>query len=71
MGCCPDFDDDGHQMNMKCVCGATVPLSSRSSLCRSCLADPDDPSDRFDDEDDYEDDDWDTEDSWLDGSYED
>lgn len=37
-GCCPDFDESGRQLNMKCVCGATVPLSSRSSLCPSCLA---------------------------------
>lgn len=45
MGCCPDFDESGRQLNMKCVCGATVPLSSRSSLCGPCLRapDPDDP----------------------------
>lgn len=37
-GCCPDFDPDtGKQLNMKCVCGATVPLTSRSSLCAGCL----------------------------------
>lgn len=37
-GCCPDYDPDtGEQLNMKCTCGATVPLSSRSSLCESCL----------------------------------
>jgi hypothetical protein len=35
-GCCPDFDE-GKQLNMKCVCGATVPLSSRYSLCERCL----------------------------------
>jgi len=41
MGCCPDFDPDtGAQLNMKCVCGATVPLTSRSSLCASCLHPP-------------------------------
>lgn len=42
---CPDFDDAGRQVNMRCVCGASVPLSSRSSLCSSCLnaPDPDDP----------------------------
>jgi hypothetical protein len=37
-GCCPDYDEGGQQMNMKCVCGATVPLSSRSSLCSTCLS---------------------------------
>jgi len=50
---------------MKCVCGATVPLSSRSSLCESCLnaPDPDDPYGCYDerpwDYDDYEDTDYD------------
>jgi len=37
-GCCPDFDPEtGRQLDMKCVCGASVPLSSRSSLCQGCL----------------------------------
>lgn len=36
-GCCPDYDESGKQLNMKCTCGATVPLHSRSSLCQSCL----------------------------------
>jgi len=34
-GCCPDYSL-GKQLNMKCVCGATVPLGG-SSLCPSCL----------------------------------
>ncbi len=34
---CPDFDESGRQINMKCVCGASVPLNSRSSLCHRCL----------------------------------
>jgi hypothetical protein len=38
LGCCPDFDPDtGKQLNMKCTCGATVPLHSASSLCAGCL----------------------------------
>lgn len=37
LGCCPDFDENGQQLNMKCVCGATVPLGSGSSLCQTCL----------------------------------
>lgn len=42
LGCCPDFDPEtGKQLNMKCVCGATVPLTSRSSLCEPCLRGPD------------------------------
>lgn len=59
VGCCPDYDEAGKQLNMKCVCGATVPLGSRSSLCEGCLSrpDPDDPGsydyDGPDDEDDY------------------
>lgn len=41
-GCCPDFDEEtGEQLNMRCVCGAVVPLTSRSSLCQSCLSAPD------------------------------
>lgn len=36
-GCCPDYDESGQQLNMKCVCGATVELGSSSSLCRGCL----------------------------------
>ena len=51
-GCCPDFDESGKQLNMKCVCGATVPLTSRSSLCQSCLNAPD-PDDPYGDERDY------------------
>lgn len=36
-GCCPDYDESGKQLNMKCVCGATVPLGSRYSICESCM----------------------------------
>lgn len=36
-GCCPDYDEGGRQLNMKCVCGATLPLSSRFSVCNSCM----------------------------------
>lgn len=50
-GCCPDYDESGTQLNMRCVCGAVVPLSSHSSLCSSCLR-------RGDDEGGY-DPDWD------------
>lgn len=48
LGCCPDYDaETGAQLNMKCVCGATVPLNNHSSLCDWCLRDGDDdgPSD--------------------------
>lgn len=44
LGCCPDFDPEtGKQLNMKCVCGATLPLNNPTSLCAGCLRDPDDP----------------------------
>ena len=35
---------------MKCVCGASVPLTSRYSLCQGCLnaPDPDDPYGGYD-----------------------
>ena len=37
-GCCPDFDPEtGEQLDMKCVCGVSVPLTSQSSLCAGCL----------------------------------
>jgi len=40
-GCCPDFDPEtGRQLDMKCTCGASVPLTSRSSLCGPCLRGP-------------------------------
>ena len=75
---CPDFDENGRQLNMRCVCGAEVPLTSRSSICRACLTagdedfgGPDYPEDYDDGEDDYDGDyDDGPEDEWLDGSYE-
>jgi len=40
-GCCPDFDEEtGQQLNMKCTCGATVPLTSQYSICAGCLTGP-------------------------------
>ena len=57
-GCCPDFDEPGRQLNMKCTCGATVPINSRSSICPACLTagdegdiDPNDNREIYDDED--------------------
>jgi hypothetical protein len=51
-GCCPDFDESGRQLNMKCTCGAVVPLGSRFSICKACLdrpGDEDDPRDYYPD----------------------
>lgn len=55
-GCCPDFDESGRQINMICVCGTKLPLSSRYSICEGCMRDPDDPSymEDYMEEDDYE-----------------
>jgi len=37
LGCCPDFDESGRQLNMVCTCGAKIPITSRSSICDGCL----------------------------------
>lgn len=37
LGCCPDYDDDGRQLNMKCTCGATLPVDARYSICDACM----------------------------------
>lgn len=39
-GCCPDFDESGTQLNMKCVCGATLPIGSKFSICNGCMNPP-------------------------------
>lgn len=42
-GCCPDYSKKtGKQLNMRCICGAKVPINSKSSLCKACLNRPDD-----------------------------
>ena len=56
-GCCPDFDESGRQLNMRCVCGAVVDINSRSSLCDACLSQGDDDDGYYGDEYDEEDDD--------------
>jgi len=50
LGCCPDYDDDGTQLNMRCVCGAEVSIDARYSLCSSCLS----RTDLYDDDYDRE-----------------
>ncbi len=37
LGCCPRVDEDGNQTEMVCICGASIPIHSRTSLCRHCL----------------------------------
>lgn len=61
-GCCPDFDENGQQLNMVCVCGAKLPVDSRYSICDGCMRDGDDPysddeRDYYDEDDDFDDDD--------------
>lgn len=55
-GCCPDFSESGEQLNMRCTCGAIVPIDNRVSICDTCLRAGDDDErdcDRdFEDEDD-------------------
>ena len=55
LGCCPDFDAaTGRQLNMRCTCGAEVPLTSRVSICAGCLSAPDpENGDYGDDRDDF------------------
>ncbi len=36
-GCCPDYDSSGRKLNMKCTCGATLPVTSRFSICDGCM----------------------------------
>ena len=61
-GCCPDFDESGRQLNMKCVCGATLPVDNSSSICGTCLHEGmEDPNDLHDHYRDYEDEDEDFE----------
>lgn len=48
-GCCPDFDGSGRQLNMRCTCGAVLPINNRYSICDSCMNEGDE-DDRFDDD---------------------
>ena len=60
-GCCPRYDASGRQIDMVCTCGARLPVTSRSSICRACLMAGDDHDhDHYerDDGDDYDGDDY-------------
>ena len=37
LGCCPDYDENGKQLNVICVCGAKLPANSRYSICKGCM----------------------------------
>ncbi len=52
LGCCPDYRN-GVQLNMKCICGAVLPIDNPSSICEACLRSDDEeyiPLDDFDEE---------------------
>ena len=53
-GCCPTFGPDGVQTDMVCICGARLPVNNRSSICDSCLRDPEDDGIFTDEVDDWE-----------------
>ena len=56
LGCCPDFDASGRQLNMVCVCGKKLPIDSRYSVCDGCLnSDEDDRPFGYDEDDDFDD----------------
>lgn len=57
-GCCPDFDDSGRQINMRCTCGAVLPIDNRYSICDACLEDDEDTL-FFDDLEDFDDEEYD------------
>jgi len=59
LGCCPNYDEAGRQLDMVCTCGARLPITRQSSLCDTCLRSGDDR------EPDTEDlDGWGTDDYW-------
>lgn len=58
LGCCPDFDENGRQLNMVCVCGAKLPVNNPYSICNGCLRrGMEDEYEYFFDEDEDEDED--------------
>ena len=42
LGCCPNYDEAGRQLDMVCTCGARLPVDNRFSICDSCLGDDED-----------------------------
>lgn len=62
LGCCPDYSDDGSQINMRCTCGAVLPIDNRYSICDGCMRDANDEvyamydevdDEAYDDEEEY------------------
>ena len=57
-GCCPDFDEAGRQLNMRCTCGAILPVNARYSICDTCLNRFDEEGERLDWEEEPNDEGW-------------
>ena len=49
LGCCPDFDENGKQLNMVCTCGAKLPVDAQYSICAGCMGE--DYGAKYNDED--------------------
>jgi hypothetical protein len=62
VGCCPDYDESGRQLNMVCTCGARLPINARYSICNACL-------NMDEDQDDYDDEEYDDYDESMDGDF--
>jgi hypothetical protein len=77
MGCCPNFDSAGNQLDMVCTCGARLPVTNRYSICDRCLRMDEDGcydedfEDEDDEDEDCDDEDCGMEDEWLDSYMED
>lgn len=56
-GCCPRRNENGEQIEMICLCGASVPLSSSSSICQACLRESNEEDWHDEDDEDWHDED--------------
>lgn len=55
---CPDYDENGNQLNMYCYCGAEVSIDSRYSICHACMHEANQEWEVWDDEREDEDEDY-------------
>lgn len=37
LGCCPNYDEGGRQLDMVCTCGKRLPIDNGCSICDRCL----------------------------------
>jgi len=54
LGCCPNYDESGRQIDMVCTCGTRLPVDSQYSICPACLRADDDYYDEPDFRDDVD-----------------